>query len=163
MLYSSACEYAIRALTHLAEQPSGSFVQLRDVAAAGEIPAAFLGKIFQDLVRARLLRSAKGPHGGYALARPPEAVSLLEVKDAIDGTADLERCAVGLVRCSDEMPCPQHEIFKPLRKAIRQYLAGTTLADMAKAAAQKRLQIARERALERQRPREAQAARRRGA
>jgi Rrf2 family protein len=146
MLYSSACEYAIRALTCLAERQSPAFVQLRDVATTEAMPAAFVGKILQDLVRAGLLRSAKGPHGGYALARPPEAISLLEVKAAVDGTADLERCAVGLGRCSDEMPCPQHEIFKPLRTAIRQYLAGTTLAQMATALAQKRLQLARARA-----------------
>jgi len=142
MLYSSACGYATRALTHLAAQPPGGFSQLRDIAAAEDIPAAFLGKILQDLVRAELLHSAKGPHGGYALARPATAITLLAIKQLIDGTADLEACASGLGRCSDDMPCPQHERFKPLREGIRRYLASTTVADMAKALAEKRALLA---------------------
>jgi Rrf2 family protein len=143
MLYSTACGYAIRALTHLAGRPTAGFRQLRDIARAEKIPVAFLGKILQDLVRAGLLTSSKGPGGGYALARRPAAVTLLAVKEVVDGTADLEGCASGLGRCSDDMPCPQHERFKPLRVAMRQYLATTTVADMATALAEKRALLAR--------------------
>jgi Rrf2 family transcriptional regulator, iron-sulfur cluster assembly transcription factor len=143
MLYSSACGYSIRALTFLAQQPTGVLCQLRDIAVAENIPAAFLGKILQDLVHARLLRSSKGPGGGYALARRATAISLLDIKAAIDGTADLEGCASGFGRCSDEMPCPQHERFKPLRLAMMRYLAETSVADMAVALAEKRASLAR--------------------
>lgn len=141
MLYSNACEYAVRALTHLAGAPAGELVPLQDLAQAEDIPAPFLGKILQAVVRAGLLRSAKGPRGGYALARPAKMITLLDVKRIIDGTADLEGCAVGLARCSDEMPCPQHQTWKPLREAIKRYLATTTLADMATALAKKRALI----------------------
>jgi len=143
VLYSSACGYATRALIYLAAQPPGAFSQAREIAAAEEIPEAFLGKILQDLVRAGLLHSAKGPHGGYALARPAAAITLLAIKQLIDGTSDLEACASGLGRCSDDMPCPQHERFKPLREGIRRYLATTTVADMAQALAEKRALLAR--------------------
>ena len=143
MLYSSACGYATRALTYLAVQPPGGFSQLRDIAAAEDIPPAFLGKILQDLVHEGLLQSAKGPHGGYALGRPPAAITLLAIKQLIDGTSDLEACASGLGRCSDDMPCPQHERFKPLREGIRRYLATTTVADMAQALAEKRALLER--------------------
>jgi Rrf2 family iron-sulfur cluster assembly transcriptional regulator len=146
MLYSSACGYAIRALTFLAEQPAGVLCQLRDIAVAEDIPAAFLGKILQDLVHARLLRSSKGPRGGYALARRATAITLLDIKATIDGTADLEGCASGFGRCSDDMPCPQHERFKPLRVAMKRYLATTTVADMARALAEKRALLAQARA-----------------
>jgi Rrf2 family transcriptional regulator, iron-sulfur cluster assembly transcription factor len=145
MLYSSACGYAIRALTFLATQPAGVLGQLRDIALAEDIPPAFLGKILQDLVHARLLRSSKGPHGGYALARRATAITLLDIKAAIDGTADLEGCASGFGRCSDDMPCPQHERFKPLRVAMKRYLATTTVADMVGALAEKRALLARAR------------------
>jgi Rrf2 family iron-sulfur cluster assembly transcriptional regulator len=143
MLYSSACGYAIRALTFLAEQPTGVLCQVRDIAVAEDIPAAFLGKILQDLVRVRLLRSSKGPRGGYALARRATAITLLDIKAAIEGTSDLEGCASGFGKCSDYMPCPQHERFKPLRVAMRRYLAETSVADMALALAEKRSSLAR--------------------
>jgi Rrf2 family protein len=142
VLYSSGCEYAIRALTHLAQRRPAELVQLREITEAEDIPAPFLGKILQDLVRTGLLRSVKGPRGGYGLARAPNAVTLLDVKAAVDGTGDLERCAVGLGRCSDEMPCPLHDTFKPLRQAIRRYLETTTLADMARGLIRKRALLA---------------------
>jgi len=145
VLYSKACEYAIRALTHLAGRDPQEFTLLREIAQAEEIPYPFLSKIFHDLVGAGLLRSAKGPHGGYALVGPATAVSLYEIKNAIEGTADLERCAVGLDRCTDDMPCPQHAIWKTLRQGIKRYLQRTTLADMERAVREKRALLAQER------------------
>lgn len=141
MLWSSACEYAIRASTHLAAQPD-ALVQLKDLAREEAIPAPFVGKILQSLVRTGILRSVKGPRGGYGLARPPREITLFMVTAAVDGTKDLETCAVGLGRCSDEMSCPLHDAFKPIRQAIRRYLESTTLADMSTALARKRALLA---------------------
>lgn len=138
MLYSSTCEYAVRALTFLASAPPQALVRLTVIAEAEDLPAPYLGKVFRDLSRAGVLHSAKGPRGGYRLARSADSITLLDVKRVIDGVVDLERCAVGLGQCSDLMPCPQHVTFKPLREAIRRYLATTTLSDMAAALERKR-------------------------
>lgn len=145
MLHSGACEYAIRALTYLAARERGVLVQLDAVAHAEDIPAPFLGKILQILGHAGLVRSSKGRRGGWTLARSPDAVTLLEIHEAVEGRSGLDRCAVGLGRCSDRMPCPLHDAFKPLREAIRHYLATTTLAAMATAVAEKRKLLVRER------------------
>lgn len=136
MLWSSACEYAVRASTHLARRPD-ALVQLRNIAREEAIPAPFVGKILQGLVRAGILRSVKGPGGGYGLARPPRAIALIDVRAAVDGTADLDICAAGRGSCSDDQPCPLHDAFKPIRQAIRRYLESTTLADMTAALARK--------------------------
>lgn len=138
MIYSNACEYAIRGMAYLARQPSGKLYLLNEIAACENLPYHFMGKIFQTLVRASLLRSVKGPRGGFELARPPEQITLYQIKEAIDGTVDLYRCAVGLERCDDQMPCPLHETFKPLRLQIRDYLESTTLAEMAQAVQKKK-------------------------
>ena len=137
MLWSSACDYAIRAATHLSEQPD-VLVQLKDIARQERIPAPFVGKILQALVRADILRSVRGPRGGYGLARRPQEVTLLMIVAAIDGTRQLESCAVGLGPCSHDMLCPLHDAFSPVRDSIRAYLEHTTLADMAGALAGKR-------------------------
>lgn len=142
MLYSSGCEYAIRAMTHLASRPPGRLIPLAEISEAQDLPPAFLAKLLRDLARAGLVRSARGPTGGYALAYPPEEVSLLEIREAIEGTVDLERCAVGLDPCSDTTPCPLHDTFKPLRQAIRRYLEETTLDDLARGLARKRALLA---------------------
>jgi Rrf2 family protein len=137
MLYSSAAEYAIRALTQLAlneiefGQPKPSPV--KELAEREGIPQHFLGKVFQTLVRAGILSSMRGPHGGFALARPASHITLYEIVQAIDGTAALDRCVIGLPRCSDRNPCPHHARWKPVRDQIKDYLRGTTLADLAQA------------------------------
>lgn len=135
MIYSSACEYAIRAASYLAAryEDDGDLIKLKDVAEAQELPPPFLSSILQRLVMAGLLRSARGPTGGYALERPPEQITLFDIKAAVDGAGELDACAVGLAVCSDEMPCPLHDTWKPIREQIRDYLTGTTLADMAEA------------------------------
>jgi Rrf2 family protein len=142
MLYSGSCEYAIRALTFLAQRPTGKLTLLGDIAEAEAIPRAFLAKVLQDLVRKGLLRSARGPTGGYALADAPDRITLYDIRDAVDGTEDLFQCAVGLDPCSDETPCPLHETFKPLRAAIERYLRDTTIADLARGMWEKRALIA---------------------
>jgi Rrf2 family protein len=138
MIHSSACEYAIRAMTYVAGFEPGTRLLARDISSHEKIPGPFLGKIFQTLVRAGLLKSSKGPGGGFALARDPEAISLYDIYRAIDGTTYLDACAVGLARCSDEVPCPLHERWKPIRERIRNYLEATSLADMASASRKKR-------------------------
>ena len=104
---------------------------LSEIAAAQDLPRAFLGQILRNLVHTGMLRSARARGGGYALAREPAGISLLEIKEAIDGSRDLERCAVGLSPCSDDTPCPLHDTYKPLRTAITTYLQDTTLAGLA--------------------------------
>lgn len=139
MIYSSACEYAIRAATHLARryQDSAEMVKLRDIAEAEGLPSPFLSTILTRLVDAGILGSARGPTGGYYLQRPPSAITLFEIRNAMDGSADLESCAIGLAVCSDTSPCPLHETWKPIREGIRQYLESTTLESMALAVAKK--------------------------
>jgi Rrf2 family protein len=137
VFWSSGCQYAIRACTHLAGQPD-ALVALKDLTREEAIPAPFVGKILQSLVRAGILRSVKGPRGGYGLARRPGDISLFTVMAAVDGARHLEACALGLDRCSDEVTCPLHDAFKPLRQAIRRYLESTTLADAAVALTRKR-------------------------
>lgn len=138
MIYSAACEYAIRAATHLALRPQDELVKGRDISEAEGIPAPFLSAILQRLVAAELLRSARGPGGGYALALPPDQITLYDIKAAVDGVAELEACAVGLGACSDEVPCPLHDTWKPIREEIRRYLTETTLDRMAEALSSKR-------------------------
>jgi Rrf2 family protein len=138
MIHSSACEYAIRAMTYVADFEPGTRLLARDISAHERIPGPFLGKIFQTLVRAGLLKSSKGPGGGFSLAKDPQTIALYDIYQAIDGTTYLDACAVGLARCSDETPCPLHERWKPIRERIRQYLESTSLADMAEATRLKR-------------------------
>lgn len=130
MFYSSACAYAIRALAWLAMKRPDGYMLLDDICAGTALPRHFLAKIFQDLARRGLVHSAKGRGGGFALARPADQITLLEVVEVIDGSNALRHCVVGMARCDDSQPCPEHDQWKPIRQQIRDYLERTTLERM---------------------------------
>jgi Rrf2 family protein len=145
MLYSRSAEYAIRAFVNLAQVPDGRFAMVKQIAADEEIPAHFLAKILQQLARKGLLRSSKGPTGGFSLCVPPDEVRMLDIVEALDGLSEYEKCASGLAECSDDMCCPLHDSWKVLRSRIMDYLGRNTIADLAKALEQKRRMIEKRR------------------
>ncbi|MFG0248718.1 MAG: RrF2 family transcriptional regulator [Phycisphaeraceae bacterium JB051] len=131
MIYSNACAYAIRALTRLTMVRPDGYVLLDELCEGTDLPRHFVAKIFQDLVRNGLLVSAKGRGGGFALARPPQDIPLIDIMSIIDSKDDLDSCVVGMAKCDDDQPCPQHEEWKNLRGEIRKFLEETNLKTMA--------------------------------
>jgi Rrf2 family transcriptional regulator, iron-sulfur cluster assembly transcription factor len=131
MIFSSATEYGIRGLSELACRGDRALVMLDELVAGTDLPRDFLAKIFQKLVHGGLLRSAKGRGGGFSLARAAHEISLLHIVEAIDGAEVLDHCVVGLEKCNDQMPCAQHDLYKPIRQRLKDYMATTTLADLA--------------------------------
>ena len=142
MLYSKTCEYAIRALTCLASKPQGTFMTIKDIAREEGLPPYFLSKILQILARHKILDSAKGPTGGFKLARPNNEILLKEIVFSIEGEDVYERCAVGFLECNDETPCPMHEIWTCVKEQILEYLKITSLAQLAEAVRYKREKLA---------------------
>lgn len=137
MIYSKACEYGIRAMTHLALHPDERSV-VRDISDSEDVPHYFLGKILQTLAKHGLVSSTKGPGGGFGLAKPADEITLYDIRGAIDGNDDLYACAVGYEGCTAQSPCALHHDFEPLRDQIIDYLQSTTLAAMATAVESKR-------------------------
>ena len=77
--------YAVRALAELARIGGGDPVPIGELARRRDIPVQFLEQLFAVLRRAGLLRSQRGVNGGYAFARPPEDITVLEVVELLDG------------------------------------------------------------------------------
>ena len=85
MRLSHASTYALQALAHLAAAGPDRRVASHDIARARGIPERFILKVLRPLVSARLVRSLKGPHGGFRLAKPAARITLLEVVEAVEG------------------------------------------------------------------------------
>ncbi len=141
MIYSRSSEYAIRAFVHLAQVQGGKFAMVKQIAEEEAIPAHFLAKILQQLARKGLLRSSKGPTGGFTLRESPAEIPLLKIVEALDGLQEYQRCASGLAECNDDMPCGMHESWKALRSRIIDYMEHTSVADVAEALKQKRMAL----------------------
>jgi Rrf2 family protein len=138
MIYSRSTEYAIRAFVNLAQVPEGKYAMVKHIAEQEGIPAHFLAKILQQLARKGLLRSSKGPTGGFCLRTAPKEISLIQLVEALDGLTDYQKCVSGLSECTDDAPCGMHDSWKALRSRIMEYLEKTTIADLAAALEQKR-------------------------
>jgi Rrf2 family protein len=137
MLYTTTTEYAIRGLAEMACRSPDKLIMLDELVRGTDLPRDFLAKVFQKLVRGGVLRSSKGRSGGFILARPPHEITLMHIVEAIEGPQPLDVCVVGLAQCSDQMPCAQHDLYKPIRQRLKDYMNTTTLADLAASLRQK--------------------------
>ena len=111
-------EYALRAAVWLGRDPDQT-ESADQLAERTKVPRRYLHKVLQDLVRAGLVRSQSGPGGGYALARRPEKITVLDVVNAVAPLERIRQCPLGL---------PSHTQLCPLHKELDQVYAATEAA-----------------------------------
>lgn len=130
-MFSKPCEYGIRALTIIANNDKNDGkIGMKDICKASNTPESFTSKILQTLVKKRILKSQKGPMGGFYLIRPASEIPLYEVVKAIDGDEIFRRCGLGLEECNASNPCPMHSKFEVVRKELREMCLNSTLEDL---------------------------------
>lgn len=132
-MFSKTCEYAIRAMIFIAQKTKdGNKVGIKEIAKGIDSPEHFIAKILQELSRKGLLKSAKGPHGGFYLDDEALGCSLADIVKVIDGEQLFTSCGLGLKQCSETHPCPIHHEFKALRNNIRMMLEKAKLGAFTK-------------------------------
>jgi Rrf2 family protein len=148
MIFSRASEYAIQAMLYLAKRwmdeaksknnKSGSshtrhgYIQTKEIADAHNMPYYFLAKLVQDLTRAGLVSSTKGPGGGIRLARDPNQITVLDVARSVDNLQYVTDCVIGYEKCSPDHPCPLHHEWEKIRQRIFEIIREKTLAELVK-------------------------------
>ena len=85
MRVSRSTGYALLAVGFIAKTQGKGVVLSQNISKEYEIPLEYLLKILQQLVRANVLRSKRGPRGGFSLAKPPAKITMLEIIEAVDG------------------------------------------------------------------------------
>jgi|SRR5688572_3659820 len=132
MIHSPTCQHALRALIYLAEKNSARPVLVREIADAAGVPRQSLAKILHSLRNRGLVRSTRGPGGGYRLARPGAEMRVADVIEAVDGHIELRQaCVLGLDRCSDLASCALHSVWKVFRENYYSTISRMTLDDAA--------------------------------
>lgn len=145
---SNGVEYALHCLLFLMA-PSGGRVEanVRDLAVLQGVSVEYLAKLFTKLSKAGLVVATEGARGGFALSRPAEEISFLDVVVAIDGEKPLFACREIRTRCAvfgSEAPawatsgmCSIHEVMLSAEMRMRDELAGHSLANLASQVAHK--------------------------
>lgn len=124
---SKLTDYAVAVLVRLGR--TGGVQTAPGVALLTGIPEPTVAKVLKNLAAHGLVRSHRGAHGGYSLARPLSDVAVAEVIAAIDGPIALTACVDG-GGCETHSLCPMHGRWDPVNDAIRDALSRISLADM---------------------------------
>lgn len=128
--------YAVMAMTDLASRESalgdGRAVALADIAARQEISLSYLEQLFSRLRRRGLVVSARGPGGGYRLAKTPGETMISEIVLAVDEPLRATRCSPKSMRgcMSKGERCMTHHLWEEMGRQIQGYLASVSLADV---------------------------------
>lgn len=100
MKLNQATDYAFRAVLFLAGQPVGKVVEAQVISQKEVIPMRFLLKTMPSLIKAGIVRSQRGVGGGYALAKSPREITLLDVMEAVEGPVHINRCLEDYAYCT---------------------------------------------------------------
>jgi Rrf2 family protein len=130
-------EWVLHCATTLAQLDPGTTASAAQLAQYYDLPAAYLAKQLQSLVKAGVLAASTGPRGGFRLARPASDVTLLQIVEAVDGAASPYECreirqrgrgALSPEECA--RTCVLAEKMADAHEAWRRSLAGSSLADI---------------------------------
>ncbi len=125
-------EYALRALVHLACNEKDWPIAGRLIAKETVIPAKYLSTVLRDLVRARILTSARGTKGGFRMVRPAKKTFLFEVLEPFEPGLTIDRpCPFSHKICNDEDPCLGHEAWQKIHEGYLRFLKKTSIFDVA--------------------------------
>src|SRR5689334_13684587 len=103
---------------------------VKNIAEEEQIPSHFLAKILQQIARKGLLKSSKGPTGGFCLKVPANKLKLIDIVDAVDGLQNFNACAGGMPECNSATACSLCDRWKPVQSRILVFLGKTTIADL---------------------------------
>ena len=132
MRLSTKGRYAVMAMVDLAKHSGGEPVSLAEIAERQEISLSYLEQLFAKLRRGGLVRSVRGPGGGYLLARSAEETRISDAILAVDEPIRATRCKTGsAMGCrANKSRCLTHDLWEELGNQIHIFLSSVSLADV---------------------------------
>lgn len=127
-MISQTVEYALRAAVYLADQ-SPDARTTGQIATVTRVPAAYLSKVLQELVRAGIVHSQRGAGGGMSLARDPNQLTILEVVNAVEPIQRINTCPLDLASHGVKL-CPLHKRLDNALATVEEAFRKTTLAEV---------------------------------
>ena len=121
--------FAVTAMLDLALHEADKPVTLAGISERQGISLSYLEQLFSRLRRNGLVKSVRGPGGGYRIAKPQAEISVSNIITAVDELIDATQCG-GKENCHDDRRCMTHDLWASLNDKILEYLSGVSLADL---------------------------------
>jgi Rrf2 family transcriptional regulator, nitric oxide-sensitive transcriptional repressor len=126
-MISQTAEYALRAIVFLADQGEARTTQ--EIAAKTLVPPSYLSKVMQSLSRAGVVRSQRGLHGGFTMAKAPDELSVWDVIDAVDPIQRIRTCPLDLKEHGAKL-CPLHRRLDDALALVENAFRESTVGDL---------------------------------
>lgn len=132
-MFSKATEYALRATIYIARTSSEeNKLGIGEIAEAIDSPHSFTAKILQILTKDnKIISSSRGPNGGFYLSEKAKKLPVRSILEAMGEDDVLEKCVLGLKRCSEIQPCPMHAQYKSIRQQLIKLFMTKTIQQLA--------------------------------
>ncbi len=131
MFLSKSFGYALRGILYVAlMQDEKRRVQIDEIATQLSVPRHFLGKIMQQVVKAGLLQSTKGPYGGFSLTDVTLNSPIIKLLEITDDMTRFEICVLNLKACNSSNPCPLHFEMDVIKNRMLFVFQKTTIGDL---------------------------------
>ena len=127
-MFSDTVEYALRAIVHLAHEAPAARTTAQ-IAEATRVPKDYLSKILQNLARKGIVHTKQGVGGGVSLAKTPDALTILDVVNAVDPIRRLTTCPLNLPNHGANL-CPLHRRMDAAMATVEEAFRNSTLAEV---------------------------------
>lgn len=130
-MLSNTCKTAIKAVIYLSSKfERGEKAGIKEVAEFIGANEHTVGKILQTLVKQNVIRSIKGPSGGFFISKQQQDQPIIHIVEAIDGRQIFKSCGLGLSQCSSAHPCPIHDDYKAARDIVENLFRVKRVSDL---------------------------------
>lgn len=130
-MLSKTCKNAIKAVIYLSSKfESGENAGIKEIAEYINASEHTVGKILQTLVKQDVIKSLKGPTGGFYISVEQQKQPIINIVEAIDGKQVFTSCGLGLSKCSASHPCPIHNDYKQARDLLEKLFREKNVQDL---------------------------------
>lgn len=130
-MLSQTCKIAIKAVIYLSGRcDCGGKAGAKEISDKIDASEHTVGKALQLLAKMDIIKSMKGPTGGFYLSEEQQEQPIYNIVEAIEGKEIFKQCALGLTRCSETRPCPLHHEYKPVREKIEKIFRENKIKDL---------------------------------
>ena len=132
-MFSKATEYALRATIYIAQKSSiENKIGLDEIAKAIDSPASFTAKTLQALTKDdAIVSSVRGPKGGFYMSEKAKKLPARSILKVMGEDEMLEKCVLGLKKCTEKQPCPMHTQYKSIKQQLIGLFVSTSIEDLA--------------------------------
>ena len=139
MRLTTMSRYGTRAVFDIAYHSQGLPVHIKDISKRQDIPQRYLEQIFHKMKHARILKSVRGPRGGYLLADDPKKITVGDIIKSVSETTRPVSCVDNGGTCSRSDECVTRTVWKEAGEKIEEVFDSITIDDLCKKARSKRI------------------------